>query len=172
MLLYGLSIHVSLSNHAEQYTVYNNSACPAVVQIASSALALAFVHGKLVMVQVVCQDRKVVVAEAKNRCEQLQGASLQDKRIADEQQRQVRPAHCQSHYPTACIHGFTSYTLHVQVTKWCPTSTKGADWLVCMGLCSLSYSSLNTTFGDALIAQIIGQAHPLVGGLTVNMHGC
>lgn len=42
------------------------------------------------MVQVVCQDKKVVVAEAKTSCEQLLVAIVQDKRIADEQERQVR----------------------------------------------------------------------------------
>ena len=51
---------------------------------------VAQVHGTLVMVQVVCQDKKVVVAEAKTSCEQLLVAIVQDKRIADEQERQVR----------------------------------------------------------------------------------
>ena len=135
MLSYVLSIHVSVSNHIKQYTVSNNSACSVVVQMASSALT--YTHETLVMVQVVCQDRKVVVAEAKTRCEPLR-ANVQDKRIADEQERQVRPVHCQCDYPTACIYGFTSCVFHVQATVWCPTSTKGPDWLIYMGLCSLS----------------------------------
>ncbi len=41
-------------------------------------------------VQVVCQDKKVVVAEAKTSCEQLLVAIVQDKRVADEQEKQVR----------------------------------------------------------------------------------
>ena len=48
------------------------------------------------MVQVVCQDKKVVVAEAKTSCEQLLVAIVQDKRIADEQERQVSLLNCQS----------------------------------------------------------------------------
>ena len=40
--------------------------------------------------QVVCQDKKVVVAEAKTSCEQLLVAIVQDKRVADEQEKQVR----------------------------------------------------------------------------------
>ncbi|KAL0040883.1 hypothetical protein WJX79_008591 [Trebouxia sp. C0005] len=39
--------------------------------------------------QVVCQDKKVVVAEAKTSCEQLLVAIVQDKRVADEQEKQV-----------------------------------------------------------------------------------
>jgi len=38
----------------------------------------------------VCQDKKVVVAEAKTSCEQLLVAIVQDKRVADEQEKQVR----------------------------------------------------------------------------------
>ena len=64
------------------------------------------------MVQVVCQDKKVVVAEAKTSCEQLLVAIVQDKRIADEQERQVRPLDCQPYYPTACTYGCTSCMLH------------------------------------------------------------
>ena len=41
------------------------------------------------MLQVVCQDKKIVVAEAKTSCEQLLVAIVQDKRIADEQEKQV-----------------------------------------------------------------------------------
>ena len=41
--------------------------------------------------QIVCQDKKVVVAEAKASCEQLLVAIVQDKRVADEQEKQVRP---------------------------------------------------------------------------------
>ena len=44
----------------------------------------------MVLFQVVCQDKKVVVAEAKTSCEQLLVAIVQDKRIADEQEKQVR----------------------------------------------------------------------------------
>lgn len=40
-------------------------------------------------VQIVCQDKKVVVAEAKTSCEQLLVAIVQDKRVADEQEKQV-----------------------------------------------------------------------------------
>ena len=61
-------------------------------------------HGTLVMMQVVCQDKKVVVAEAKTSCEQLLVAIVQDKRIADEQERQVRPLDCQSCHPAAWSH--------------------------------------------------------------------
>lgn len=39
--------------------------------------------------QIVCQDKKVVVAEAKVSCEQLLVAIVQDKRVADEQEKQV-----------------------------------------------------------------------------------
>ena len=39
--------------------------------------------------QVVCQSKKVVVAEAKTSCEQLLVAIVQDKRVADEQEKQV-----------------------------------------------------------------------------------
>ena len=39
--------------------------------------------------QIVCQDKKVVVAEAKTSCEQLLVAIVQDKRVADEQEKQV-----------------------------------------------------------------------------------
>lgn len=39
--------------------------------------------------QVVCQSKKVVVAEAKTSCEQLLVAIVQDKRLADEQEKQV-----------------------------------------------------------------------------------
>ena len=122
------------------------------------------------MVQVVCQDRKVVVAEAKNRSEPLLGASVQDRHTTDEQERQVRPLGCQHDYPTACTHGFTSWVFHIQATKWCPMSTTGPDWLIYIyiRLCSLAYSSLNTTIGGALIAQVIGQALLLSGSM---MHG-
>ena len=171
-----LSIHLSVSKNNAQFKVYaivhsqqacllNNSASPLVVQIASSALA--HVHGTLVMVQVVCQDKKIVVAEGKTRRELLLGSIVQEKHTDDEQERQVRPLHCQSDYPTACIYGFTSCVFHVQATVWCPTSTKGPDWLIYMSLCSLSYS-LNTTIGDAFIAQVIGQALLLSGSM---MHG-
>lgn len=43
----------------------------------------------VLLLQVVCQDKKVVVAEAKTSCEQLLVAIVQDKRIADEQEKQV-----------------------------------------------------------------------------------
>ena len=39
--------------------------------------------------QIVCQNKKVVVAEAKTSCEQLLVAIVQDKRVADEQEKQV-----------------------------------------------------------------------------------
>ena len=57
------------------------------------------------MVQVVCQDKKVVVAEAKTSCEQLLVAIVQDKRIADEQERQVSLLNSQSCHSTAWPHG-------------------------------------------------------------------
>ena len=46
-----------------------------------------------VALQVVCQGKKVVVAESKTSCEQLLVAIVQDKRIADEQEKQVRSQH-------------------------------------------------------------------------------
>ena len=64
-------------------------------------------HGTLVMMQVVCQDKKVVVAEAKTSCEQLLVAIVQDKRIADEQERQVRPLdyqYCHSLHGLVWLH--------------------------------------------------------------------
>lgn len=58
-----------------------------ICEAVSNAVCLT-VH-ELVVIQVVCQDKKVVVAEAKTSCEQLLVAIVQDKRIADEQERQV-----------------------------------------------------------------------------------
>ena len=43
--------------------------------------------------QVVCKDKKVVVAEAKVSCEQLLVQIVQDKRAADEQEKQVRQSY-------------------------------------------------------------------------------
>ena len=39
--------------------------------------------------QIVCQEKKVVVAQAKISCEELLVAIVQDKRAADEQEKQV-----------------------------------------------------------------------------------
>lgn len=39
--------------------------------------------------QVVCKDKKVVVATAKTDCEELLVEIVQDKRVADEQEKQV-----------------------------------------------------------------------------------
>lgn len=74
----------------------------------------------VVVIQVVCQDKKVVVAEAKTSCEQLLVAIVQDKRIADEQERQVSLSNCHNQhlhrmaltaYPAAtsqCLWQYTS----------------------------------------------------------------
>ena len=60
------------------------------------------------MIQVVCQDKKVVVAEAKTSCEQLLVAIVQDKRIADEQERQVGPANLST----------SASAQHLALTAW------------------------------------------------------
>lgn len=52
-----------------------------------------------VLLQIVCQDKKVVVAEAKVSCEQLLVAIVQDKRVADEQEKQV----CITQPHSACV---------------------------------------------------------------------
>jgi hypothetical protein len=43
--------------------------------------------------QVVCQEKKVTVAKAKKDCEELLVEIVQEKRVVDEQERQVGPRH-------------------------------------------------------------------------------
>lgn len=50
--------------------------------------------------QIVCQEKKVVVAQAKISCEELLVAIVQDKRAADEQEKQVSSGSSQ----TGCMH--------------------------------------------------------------------
>ena len=50
--------------------------------------------------QIVCQEKKVVVAQAKISCEELLVAIVQDKRAADEQEKQVTTGSSQ----TGCKH--------------------------------------------------------------------
>ena len=50
--------------------------------------------------QIVCQEKKVVVAQAKISCEELLVAIVQDKRAADEQEKQVATGTSQ----TGCTH--------------------------------------------------------------------
>lgn len=47
--------------------------------------------------QVVCQEKKVTVAKAKKDCEELLVEIVQEKRVVDEQERQVGPRHVSLH---------------------------------------------------------------------------
>jgi hypothetical protein len=52
--------------------------------------------------QVVCQEKKVTVAKAKKDCEELLVEIVQEKRVVDEQERQVGPRYSLSNQANEC----------------------------------------------------------------------